>query len=178
MANLATTATAAPTLTRRRRSAWSVVWRGLLVLLLILIVAVAALAIFMVRRPLATTSGTLQLAGLSAPVTVTRDHSGIPHISGATALDVYRAQGYVMAQDRLFEMDLFRLAGSGRLSERLSASLVDTDRFFRTLGLRRVAEKETAALPADIQANLQAFADGVNAFIASHQDSLPLEYTV
>src|SRR5215212_8751818 len=99
MANLATTATTARTTTRRRRSAWGIVWRGGLALLLILIVAVAALVIVMVRRPLATTSGTLQLAGLSAPVSVVRDHSGIPHISAVTAADLYRAQGYVMAQD-------------------------------------------------------------------------------
>ena len=89
------------------------------------------------------------------------------------------AQGYVVAQDRLWQMDFYRRVGAGRLSEVLGDATLDTDRFVRTVGWRRAAREGTGR-PARrrYQAILQAYADGVNAFIDSHHDALPLEFTI
>ena len=147
-------------------------------LLALLIVGGVGAAIWMVRRPLPTTSGTLRLAGLSAPVTVVRDGAGMPHLTAANSLDLFRAQGYVVAQDRLWQMDFYRRVGAGRLAEVLGPTPLDTDRFVRTVGWRRAAQKELDALPAEYKTILQAYSDGVNAFLDTHSDELPLEFTI
>ena len=87
-----------------------------------------------INKTLPTINGTVRLAGLSAPVTVTRDGYGVPHIVGESVGDLYAAQGYAHAQDRLFQMWLFRTAGQGRLSESFGEAAVEADRFYRTVG--------------------------------------------
>ena len=79
------------------------------------------------------------------PVTVVRDSSGVPHIKAENEHDLYLAQGYIQAQDRLFQMDLSRRQASGRLSEVIGEKTVKNDKYFRTLGLRRAAESSYAA---------------------------------
>lgn len=148
------------------------------VVLLLLIAGVTAYLYWLVQRAQPTINGTASLPGLSANVTVVRDNSGIPHITATTMKDLYMAQGYVHAQDRLFQMDFARRLGSGRLSEVAGGGTVPTDESYRTLGLRRSAEETLATLPADVRDALDAYAAGVNAFIDSHKDALPLEYTV
>ena len=171
-----TLAVPAPRRGVRRRI--GLILRVLVGLLLVFLVAVAAFAAYLVLHPLPTTNGTASLPGLSAAATVVRDKSGVPHLTAATLPDLLRAQGYVMAQDRLWQMDFYRRVAAGRLSEVLGDATVDTDRYLRTIGLHRAAAKEWAGQPAEIKTLLQAYSDGVSAFIATHGDSLPLEFTI
>src|SRR5579859_4151513 len=164
---------------RRRRGCL----RALMILattFVVLALAVVGLAYYVIHHPLPPANGTLSLPGLSAPVTVVRDSAGMPHITAANSADLFRAQGYVVAQDRLWQMDFFRRVGAGRLSEVLGArqATLDADRNVRTMGWQRAAQKELDALPAADRALLEQYAAGVNAFLASHQDSLPIEFSI
>lgn len=122
--------------------------------------------------------GDTVLPGLDQPVTVIRDRDGIPHIHAASAHDAYAALGYVHAQDRLWQMEMARRAGAGRLSEVLGGQdvLLRTDRLMRTLGLYRRAEASVAALSPDTRAALDAYAAGVNAYLTHRREALPLEF--
>ena len=177
MATARARATVAPQPRRARRWLRNVLL-GLLALLLVVMLAVAGLVTYFLRNPLPQTSGTITLPGLSAPVTVVRDHSGVPHITAANQADLFRAQGYVVAQDRLWQMDFYRRVSAGRLSELIGDATLDTDRYYRTVGLRRVAAEEYVQLDPAEQAILQQYADGVNAFIDTHLDKLPIEFTI
>ncbi len=123
-------------------------------------------------------NGTLQVKGLKSKVEIVRDPMGIPHIYADNADDLFFAQGYVMAQDRLWQMEYNRRIGHGTLSDIFGATTIKTDRFLRTLGLSRAAHADIAAMSASDKRPLQAFANGVNAFIDSHLDNLPLEFTI
>ena len=129
------------------------------------------------RRRLPQTGGTLRLPGLEAPVEVIRDRWGVPHIYADNVEDLFFAQGFVHAQDRLWQMELNRRIGSGRLSEILGDLALDTDRFIRTVGFRRVAEVEVALLDEDSRRIMRAYAAGVNAYLESGAP-LPLEFTL
>ncbi len=107
-----------------------------------------------------------RIQGLSAPVDISFDADGIPRIRAATDQDAAAALGFVHARDRKFEMDLMRRNASGRLSELAGPVTLPLDRTMRTLGLRQAAEADYAALPAEIRGRLQAYANGVNAWIA------------
>src|SRR5262245_22802301 len=109
---------------------------GAIVAILLLIGVGIFLAWNTVNKPLATLNGTAQLPGLSANVTVTRDTYGVPHIEAANLHDLYMAQGYVHAQDRLYQMFYFRTVGEGRLAELFnpSADLISADKYLRTVG--------------------------------------------
>jgi penicillin amidase len=129
-----------------------------------------------VRRTFPQTSGTLGVPGLRAPVEIVRDRWGIPHVYAQDAADLFFAQGYVHAQDRLWQMDLGRRAASGRLSEVFGPATLFLDRLWRTLGARRVAEEELSCLDPETVEALRAYAAGVNAFIATHAGRLPIEF--
>ncbi|HEX6819189.1 MAG TPA: penicillin acylase family protein [Ktedonobacterales bacterium] len=165
----------------RRGGAWRVI-RRILLLLLVALVVVAALGAgagyVFIERTLPQTSGSLTVAGLSASVSVVRDGYGVPHITATSLHDVAFAQGYVTAQDRLFQMELNRRIAQGRLAEIFGSQLVDTDAFLRTLDLPDAAQAELASLDDASKQELQAYADGVNAFLTSHQNSLPLEFSI
>src|ERR1700684_864413 len=128
------------------------------------------------KQQMPVLDGTLQLPGLSAPVMVRRDVHGIPHIQAATMDDLLEAQGYVVAQDRLWQMDMARRFAAGELAEVLGSSVVEHDKLQRILQIRPAAEQLTATMPEDQKRLLEAFARGVNAYIASHQDNLPAEF--
>jgi penicillin amidase len=115
-------------------------------------------------------------ASLSAPVTVRRDAHGVPHIEAATQDDLFVAQGYVTAQDRLWQMDTFRRNANGELAEILGPSLVRHDKSQRNLQFRNTAQRIYANLPVADRARLDDYARGVNLFIAQHPDSLPAEF--
>lgn len=152
-----------------------------MVVLALAVVAVVAVAATVVRRPLPDDSGALVLPGLSAEVTVLRDARGVPSIYADNAEDLFRAQGFVHAQDRFFEMDYRRHVTSGRLSELVgqNADALAADEVIRTFGWRQVAEQEWDLLAADTRSYLQAYADGVNAYLDTRSaDSLGVEYTV
>jgi penicillin amidase len=121
-------------------------------------------------------SGSLPLTQLKAPVSVRYDERGVPHIEAANEGDLYRALGYVHAQDRLFQMEMVRRLAQGELAEILGPKLLDTDRLFRTLGLGAQAQRTAASLdqqspPAQA---LIAYLDGINQYQASHP--APLEF--
>jgi penicillin amidase len=118
------------------------------------------------RSTVAAASGTLAIPGLSAPVDIVRDREGVPHIFAKTADDLYMALGFVHAQDRLWQMELQRRTGQGRLSEIFGERTFGADVFLRTLDLYGHAERSLARLPAAATKALEAYARGVNAYIA------------
>ena len=147
--------------------------------LVIVILIVSGVSVWwFVYRPLPQVDGMATLTGLKAKVTVQRDNWGIPHIRAASLEDLAEAQGYVMAQDRLWQMDLLRRAGRGQLSEVLGAATLPVDKEFRVLGFARAAEREAAALAGENRTIVEAYARGVNAFIDAHRDRLPLEFSL
>ncbi|MBC8164538.1 MAG: penicillin acylase family protein [Bryobacteraceae bacterium] len=144
---------------------------GLLVLL-----ALAAIY-YWVWRPLPTTSGGI-VAPVSQAATVTRDALGVPHIRAGSVEDALFLQGYVTAQDRLWQMEALRRYSSGELSEVIGAATIETDKEARRFRMRRLAEQHAAKLPADDRKWAAAYARGVNNFIETHRGNLPLEFTL
>ena len=138
---------------------------GLVAAVLVVAVVATVVVVSAVRDSLPKTSGTTALPGLGAQVTVMRDGSGIPHIYGDSVADLARAQGYVHAQERFFEMDLRRHITAGRLAELVGPDGVDSDKVVRTMGWRRVAEQELPTLEPQTRQLLQAYADGVNTYL-------------
>jgi penicillin amidase len=150
----------------------------------IVLAAVLALVVLVVfggwlylRRSLTQIDGTLKMAGLQGPVEVIRDRYGIPHIYASTDHDAFFALGYAHAQDRLWQMELQRRIGAGRLSEIFGDKTLETDQFLRTVGFYRAAQAAWPALSPETQATLQAYADGVNAFLAGGH-ALPPEFAI
>ncbi len=131
-----------------------------------------------VRAAMPTLDGTVVVKGLSAPVTVVRDGHGVPSITAQTPEDLFFAQGYVTAQDRLWQMDMMRRFASGELAAALGKDYVSMDRQQRVLGLREVAQRSLAQASDEERAQLESYARGVNAYIAEHQYGLPLEMRV
>lgn len=159
---------------RRRRGLRS--WlRRIAAGLAVLLVAVAGGAWLLVDSALPRTEGTVALAGLAAPVTILRDRHGIPRIAAENEPDAYFALGYVHAQDRFFQMEMMRRMGAGRLSEVVGAAALPTDRWMRVLGLYRLAEAAVKRLSPPVVASLEAYAAGVNAYLASHSGLVSVE---
>ncbi|MCQ4080582.1 penicillin acylase family protein [Streptomyces sp. RB6PN25] len=132
-----------------------------------------------VRGSFPQTTGTLKLPGLGGQAEVDRDNQGIPQIYADNTADLFRAQGYVQAQDRFYQMDISRHFTAGTLSEMFGSGQVENDAFLRTLGLRRVAQQEwDSKLSESTKAVLQAYSDGVNAYLQTHHGAaLSVEYT-
>jgi penicillin G amidase len=129
-----------------------------------------------VRSSLPQEDGQLASPGLGAEVRIGRDEHGIPTIKAASEQDAAFALGFVHAQDRLFQMDVMRRYGAGRLSEWFGPATLRADRFTRTLGLYRAAERQYAEAASELRAALEAYAAGVNAYLVRHQGALPPEY--
>lgn len=144
---------------------------------LILAAVVAAGLYFQLLRSLPQEQGEARLAGLAKPVEVLRDEFGVPHIYAESLEDAMRALGYVHAQDRLWQLEMNRRTAAGRLAEALGASALDADRFLRTLGVRRAAEANLEKLDAPTRGVLAAYAEGVNAFLAT-DPVLPPEFWI
>jgi penicillin amidase len=150
--------------------------------LLVAIMLLAPLALLWVylaeHRALPQMDGNLHAAGLLVPVTVKRDAHGVPHIQAANQADLFFAQGYVTAQDRLWQMDMFRRNANGELAEVLGSRLVEHDRMQRVLLIRQTAERVYRNLAEDERARLDDYARGVNAFIAASEQGgmLPAEF--
>ena len=151
---------------------------GALAALAGVVVVIAAGGWLYLRSSLPQTDGTVVVGGLSAPVSITRDAHGIPTIVAKTDTDAAFALGYVHAQDRLFQMDLMRRYGAGRLSEWFGAVALPADRFTRTFGFYRTAKAQYAHLSPTVRSVLDAYAAGVNAWIATRSGALPPEYAV
>ena len=148
-------------------------------LLAVVLVGVAVLSFVTVRRSFPDTTGTVQVTSLSGSVTVKRDGKGIPQIYADTPEDLFLAQGYVHAQDRFYEMDFRRHVTAGRLAELVGDAALETDKYVRTLGWRRVAQQELALLDDDTRRLVNAYARGVNRYLDGRSSSqLSLEYSV
>ena len=148
------------------------------VVALLLVATVAAAFGILVLKPLPTIDGDERLIGLHERAEVLRDAFGVPHIFAADEHDLFYLQGYVTAQDRLWQMDLYRRAAAGRLAEVLGEPALESDRFMRTLGLARAASLDETVISPTTLATLQAFSDGVNKFLEQHGDGLPVEFTI
>jgi penicillin G amidase len=145
-----------------------------LALVVLGVLAVGA-AYFYLLRSLPKEEGEIRLAGLEKPVEVLRDAYGIPHIRAASLEDAIYALGFVHAQDRLWQMEVSRRTAAGRLAEVFGEPALEADKFLRTLGVRRSAEANFNRLDRETQTLLQAYAAGVNAFIAT-SPVMPIEF--
>jgi penicillin G amidase len=154
--------------------------RRVLVALLTVVIVGAGFGIWLVRRSFPVMEGSVVVSGLDDSVTISRDDAGIPHIRASTSHDLFFAQGYVHAQDRFWQMDTWRHIGAGRLSEMFGDGQVETDMFLRTLGFERLAAEAYAEAPPDAREALDAYADGVNAYLEERPGGAPLslEYSV
>ena len=138
------------------------------------VLAAGALAVLPASTGYADIANQVRIAGLDAPASVIRDKDGVPHIKAGNAHDLFFLQGWVHADDRLFQMDVSRRRASGTLAELLGSSALPSDVQMRTLGLRRTAERSQTVNSAETQEALRAYADGVNAWIANNP--LPGQY--
>ena len=153
---------------------------GMLCIILIAIVIGGLYLNHFTRRGLPQITGEIELTGLQAAVTVTRDEFGVAHIVAHNEHDLFIAQGFVHAQDRLFQMDLGRRQASGRLAEIFGQMAVNQDKYFRTLLLRHYAEASLAVQSDETIQILTWYAAGVNAFIeqAIANNRLPVEFHI
>jgi len=152
---------------------------GLVAGVTVIALVAAGVVLWNLQRSFPQLEGEIALTGLGADVTVLRDELGIPTIVADSSDDLFFAQGYVHAQDRFWEMDFRRHVTGGRLSELFGESQLGTDRFLRTLGWHEVAAQEVAALDERELGYYEAYADGVNAYLADHTGSAAsLEYAV
>ncbi|MFT5182320.1 MAG: penicillin amidase [Alphaproteobacteria bacterium] len=148
---------------------------GLAGLAIIVVIALAAGSAIVLETSVPDYDGRDRIPQLSGEVTVIRDGNAVPHIFADTPLDAYRALGYLHAQDRFFQMELARRIGTGRLSELFGAGALRTDRFMRTLGIANLAEAAVATMAPQTRAALDAYTQGVNAWLNSPNTGRPPE---
>jgi penicillin G amidase len=160
-----------------RSRLWKYLRRAVLVLAALLVV-LAGVFYWLVRRAWPEVDGRLAVPGLSAPVEIVRVEPGVPHIYARNAHDLFFAQGYVHAQDRLWQMELNRNLGAGRLAELFGEGALEIDKVMRVLGLSRAAALDWRTLSPATRALLTAYADGVNAYVSAHRGRLPIEFTI
>ncbi|WP_051063551.1 penicillin acylase family protein [Nocardiopsis halophila] len=146
---------------------------------LVLVLVAAGVGFWTVQRAFPQVDGEIAVPGLESEVTVYRDRSGIPQIYADSAEDLFKAQGFVHAQDRFWQMHFNRMTTSGRLAEMFGEEQVETDVYLRTMGWRHVAEQEYELLEPETRAYLDAYAEGVNAYLAERDGGeLGLEFSV
>ncbi|MDT8323175.1 MAG: penicillin acylase family protein [Bacteroidota bacterium] len=141
-----------------------------------LLIIGAVLLASLTTKSLPETEGTLDVAGLSADVEVWRDELGVPHIIASSEYDAYLAAGYVHAQDRLWQMDLLRRYGAGRLAEILGAEALPVDRLMRTIGIHHIADSLLHTVSAQTRRILEAYSRGVNACMRESAGRYPIEF--
>ncbi|MEO8207996.1 MAG: penicillin acylase family protein, partial [Chloroflexota bacterium] len=155
---------------------WSI--RAVVGLLLIAMVGVTVLIAVVTARGLPQTSGTVRVQGMHAAASIARDAYGIIQIVADDPHDLFVAQGYAHAQERMWQMEVWRHISSGRLSELFGSTSLDTDRFIRTLGWQQAAQRDLEAMPQDARDALEWYADGVNAWIADQHGAFPLAQVI
>jgi len=163
---------------KSRRSPVSRIALWLLLALLLVLAGLLGYAYYVAHAALPQLDGRLQIKGLSAEVSVTRDSHGVPTIEAANLGDLFFAQGYVTAQDRLWQMDVMRRYGGGELSEILGQDLLKLDREQKILGLRAAAKKTLEMASPRDRSFYESYARGVNAYIGTHSDRLPIEFRI
>jgi penicillin G amidase len=161
-----------------RRSPIARVFLWVFLVLIVLVAGAAGYGYYIVHAALPQMDGRLQLKGITGTVTVTRDSHGVPTIEAATLDDLFFAQGFVTAQDRLWQMDVMRRFGGGELSEILGPDTLKLDREQRILGLRAAAKKSLQLDSSRNRAFFDAYARGVNSYIAACGNRLPIEFRI
>ncbi len=144
---------------------WLAVLRVIALVVLVLLLALGGTIFAVLRWSLPQTAGQVSLSGLQAPVEVLRDTAGVPHIYADNVHDLFMAQGFVHAQDRFYQMDVWRHTTAGRLSEMFGEATLEDDRFLRTVGWHRIAEEEYGQLDDTTRAVLDAYTAGINAYL-------------
>jgi penicillin amidase len=144
--------------------------------LLVLALSLTVFFYYLITKSYPVTSGAEKVAGIHSEVQIYRDDYGVPHIYAGSEYDTYYAVGYVHAQDRLWQMELIRRAGEGRLSEILGEPALKVDKMFRTLGLWHQAQRTIPTVDATTRLALEAYADGVTNYIATHKGKYPIEF--
>ena len=169
--------TVSPPEIRRPHPALRILYHAVCVLLVALIAGVWWLY-WIAHSAVPQLDGSVSVSGISSKVRVIRDEHGVPTIEAATLDDLFFAQGYVTAQDRLWQMEMMRRAAAGELSEVIGESTVKMDREQRILGLRIAAEAAEKSMSLSVRDRVyfDAYARGVNAFLESHRDRLSLEF--
>lgn len=147
-------------------------------LAVIVVASLVVAVLILLYRPLPTTDADTRLLGLDERAEIVRDASGVPHIFARTTHDLFYLQGYAVAQDRLFQIELLRRAGRGQLAAVIGPAGAESDAAAGASGLVAAAEAEEARLGLSARAAAQAYADGVNKFLEQHGESLPLEFTL
>lgn len=162
---------------KKKKGIWKKVLLGIISLIIIAVIFGFFFVSGYVKKSLPQTEGTIEIP-VQEEVTVYTDADGVPHIQAKNEQDLYTAQGYVQAQERMFQMELSRRQASGTLSEVIGEATVSNDKYFRTLGLRRAAEKSYELYTDEAKDVLQWFSDGVNAYVkeAKANDTLPVEF--
>jgi len=155
-----------------KKAAWTI--GSILLALIILVGGIFAY----LRSTVSNYDGNLAVTGIGSPVTVVRDSYGIPHITTQSDRDAYYALGYCMAQDRLFQMETLRRAALGKLAEIFGKDYLATDVYFRTLFSACDKKKFLRNMDPETSALISAFADGVNGYIDTRRESLPVEFTI
>lgn len=161
-------------MTRRRRVGKWLAW--ILGSIALILIAAVIFLNFYIGKSKPQIEGNMAVNVLEDEVLVTRDEQGVPHIKANSDADLYRAQGFVQAQDRMFQMDLARRQASGRLSEVVGGAAVTTDKFFRTFSLRHAAEDSWASYGNDAKQVLSWYAEGVNAYMEQAQEQGELSF--
>lgn len=153
-------------------------WVSAVLLLLLLPLFIGAYAYYRARQAEPAYSGELIIPSLRQPVTVRFGPHAIPHLEAQSQEDLFLAQGYIVASERMWQMDLMRRLARGRLAEVFGKEAIPVDRLFRTLGLERAARRNLAALSAPTRRYLEAYARGVNAYREHSRGRRPLEYLI
>lgn len=159
-----------------------VLFKKIIIILVITIAFVGILAVVAVRfissRALPDYNKTIAIEGLLKEVRVLRDSNAMPHIYAQNEHDLYMATGYLMAQDRLWQMDLLRRVTMGRLSEIFGSDMVKTDHLLRALQMTKKSKMVLDRTDDHIQKSLDAFSKGVNQYISDHGSALPPEFLI
>lgn len=149
-----------------------------LALVFISILVIPSLSWWFAQRPVPVLEGVGELGGLAKPVLVKYDSRAIPYIKAESDEDLYAAQGYVVARERLFQMDMLRRQANGRMAEVFGITSLPADRLMRTIGFERLAEEELKNLSSQARSALDAYTRGVNAYLAENSDKLSLEFSI
>jgi len=152
--------------------------KSFLIVFLLFTMMLSGSAYGFLHKSIAKYQGEKLVPGINLEIEILRDEWGIPHIYANSLEDLFFAQGYVHAQDRLFQIDLSRRAVQGRLAEIFGKDAVEADKFFLTIGFYRAAEKSLEVISEDTKRYLSKYAEGINAFIETNREKLPLEFSL
>lgn len=157
---------------------WIKLTLGTISVIIFLIAVVAVVSYIMLKKPVPEYEGNTTVSGIKSNVEIYRDEHGVAYINADDQMDAVYALGYVHAQERLFQMDLLKRSVAGRLSEVMGSKTVPFDRMFKTLGLEKTVEQNYSKLHPTSKQILEAYSNGVNAFINGDDIDYPVEFDI